>query len=82
MYKDAKFYKSDYWRNVRSQVFRRDNYTCQECGYVGEVKTSYGPDKRALVAHHIVDRHNGGSDRLNNLQTLCMSCHNKKPGKH
>lgn len=60
--------------DVRYFVFARDNYTCQVCG------KSKG---KILQTHHIVYRHNGGTDRAANLITVCTDCHtpeNHKPG--
>ena len=51
----------------RTNVFQRDNYTCQECGKKG-VK---------LNAHHINTFSNFPEDRLklDNGITLCEECH-------
>ena len=52
--------------NVREYVLRRDNYTCQCChGKSG---------KKVLEVHHIESRLTGG-DAINNLITLCRTCH-------
>ncbi len=62
--------------NLREAVFTRDRYTCQVCGK--SVK-----DGVILHAHHIIYRSDGGTDRLNNLLTVCDRCHtpkNHKPG--
>ena len=62
--------------NLREAVFTRDRYTCQVCGK--SVK-----DGVILHAHHIIYRSNGGTDRINNLMTVCDKCHtpkNHKPG--
>jgi hypothetical protein len=62
--------------NTREAVFVRDSYTCQVCGK--SVK-----DGAVLAVHHIVPRSNGGTNRLNNLLTVCTGCHtsrNHKPG--
>jgi hypothetical protein len=62
--------------NLREAVFARDGYTCQICGK--SVK-----DGVILHAHHIIYRSNGGTDRINNLLTVCDKCHtpkNHKPG--
>ena len=53
--------------NVKSAVLSRDNYTCQICG---EKHTQ-------LEVHHIRFRKDGGSDRMDNLVTLCKDCHAK-----
>lgn len=51
--------------NVKSAVLNRDNYTCQICGE---------KDIR-LEVHHIQFRSKGGSNRMDNLVTLCRDCH-------
>lgn len=51
--------------NVKSAVLNRDNYTCQICGE---------KDTR-LEVHHIQFRSKGGSNRMDNLVTLCRNCH-------
>ena len=52
--------------DVRYFVFARDNYTCQCCG------RSKG---KILQTHHIIYRSNGGSNRADNLITVCTDCH-------
>lgn len=52
--------------DVRYFVFSRDNYTCQVCG------KSKG---KILQTHHIVYRSNGGTNRADNLITVCTGCH-------
>lgn len=53
--------------NTKSAVLNRDNYECQICGK---------KDVR-LEVHHIVFRSQGGSNRIDNLVTLCSDCHKK-----
>lgn len=55
--------------NTKAFVLDRDSYTCQNCK--GKTKDS------RLEVHHIVFRSNGGSDELENLMTLCKTCHDK-----
>ncbi|MCA9366903.1 HNH endonuclease [Candidatus Kaiserbacteria bacterium] len=78
------YYNQNHWRKIRADVLKRDGFTCQECGYVGQEKISYKGkgNKRAMVVHHIVDRKDGGQDEPSNLLTMCMPCHNKIPGQH
>ena len=52
--------------DVRYYVFDRDNYTCQVC--------KKSKDK-ILHTHHIFYRSKGGSDKANNLITVCTECH-------
>jgi hypothetical protein len=55
--------------NTKAYVLDRDKYTCQHCK--GKTKDS------KLEVHHIVFRRNGGSDKQENLITLCKTCHDK-----
>jgi len=44
---------SPYWKEIRDQVLKSDNYTCQRCGY-----------KRNLLIHHIITRIDKVSDEI------------------
>lgn len=74
---DARLDRSD-WRRRRIEVYQRDGYECQECGCkcLNTADSKLHP-KRKIQAHHIISRRNGGGDELENLVTLCMSCHHK-----
>ncbi|CAI3257527.1 HNH endonuclease [Enterococcus cecorum] len=52
--------------DMRYFVFARDKYTCQCCG------KSKG---KILQTHHIIYRSNSGSNRADNLITVCTDCH-------
>ena len=69
-------YPSD-WHTRRRMVYRRDDYTCQRCGAEGG-----GDGDVELHAHHIIPKSRGGSHSLNNLTTLCYSCHNAVHDHH
>lgn len=59
--------------DVRYYVFARDGYTCQVCKKKNKV----------LQTHHIIYRSQGGTNRADNLITVCTDCHtseNHKPG--
>lgn len=51
----------------RKIVFERDAYRCRECG-----------DHRDLEIDHIFPISRGGSNAIENLQTLCKSCNLRK----
>ncbi len=51
--------------SIKIEVFKRDNYTCHECGAGREAK---------LHVHHIMPVARGGTDEMSNLITLCDSC--------
>ena len=55
------------YKNNHDAVLNRDNHTCQCC----KIKNG------TLHVHHIVYRSNDGSDKMNNLITLCEDCHKK-----
>ena len=54
--------------NKRLFVFARDDYTCQCC------KKS----NKSLRTHHILYKSKGGSDRVDNLITVCDDCHSSE----
>lgn len=59
--------------DVRYFVFARDNYTCQVCGK---------SEGKILQTHHIVYRSNGGTNRADNLITVCTDCHTHENHQH
>lgn len=69
----TKFYQSSQWRKMRAQALVRDNYLCQRCLAKGIVN-----DKRLIVHHKRELREDwGGRLNLDNLETVCTSCHNR-----
>lgn len=56
--------------SLRHQTFRRDNYTCCECGITNK--------ETILHIDHIVPVKRGGKNELDNLQTLCSKCNISK----
>ena len=57
--------------NLRYYVFERDEYICQVCKKKNKI----------LHIHHIIYRSKGGTDRVNNLITVCSDCHTDKNHK-
>lgn len=53
------------YHDVRYFVLARDNYTCQVCKKKNKI----------LNTHHIIYRSHGGTDRADNLITVCTDCH-------
>lgn len=64
----AKIYRTPQWKVARLEAKRRDGWKCIKCGS----KT------RLEVDHKIALREGGAAFDLENLQTLCGSCHAKK----
>ena len=57
--------------DVRYFVFARDEYTCQVCKKKNKI----------LHTHHIIYRSKGGTDRADNLITVCSDCHTSENHK-
>jgi hypothetical protein len=58
------------WQTMRKQVRIRDGNRCRNCGATAK-----------LSVHHIVKARHGGRDTLDNLVTLCASCHRRADAK-
>lgn len=63
----------DNWEKMRKTILERDGHQCKFCGVSDEGHTKrYG---KGLHVHHLHPRRNGGSDKGDNLLTVCISCH-------
>ena len=58
------------WAQLRRHVFNRDGWQCVLCG-----------SRARLECDHIKGLGDGGSNSLDNLRTLCRSCHLKLSGR-
>ncbi len=54
-------------KKTRMKVFRRDKWKCLNCH-----------SKKQLTVDHIVPVSLGGGDGVDNLQTLCKTCNERK----
>ena len=50
--------------HLRKKILQRDGHACVQCGATGN-----------LEINHIRGRAEGGSNDLDNLETLCATCH-------
>ena len=57
-------------RKLRHEVFKRDGYRCRECGA--------SKDETSLEIDHILPVAKGGTNDIDNLQTLCRECNRMK----
>ena len=64
------------WKKIKIQVYKRDNYFCQNCG-VKCVNGKHKDKKRLIQCHHIIPWRISKDDSLKNLITFCLSCHSK-----
>lgn len=60
----AAYLLSPRWRSLRARVLDRDTRQCQDCG-----------GRTALQVHHL--RYRLGREQLEDLTTLCQSCHRR-----
>jgi len=59
------------WQKIRQLIIRRDNFTCQECG----------AKNKKLDIHHRIPFLMSFDNSLENLMSLCRSCHVKLEGE-
>lgn len=59
------------WTKLRREVLGRDNGLCVPCRKKGRIT-------RACHVDHIVPKVDGGTDDLDNLQSICKACHDAK----
>jgi 5-methylcytosine-specific restriction protein A len=69
-HREQAHYQTADWRAKRERILVRDAFVCRACGRV--------VSGHEANVDHIVPLEDGGSDRDDNLQTLCRSCHGKK----
>lgn len=61
--------------DVRVEVLRRDNYSCQFQGCDFDAKNPPPGPRRRLELHHVVEHANRGTNNPDNLVTLCNVHH-------
>ena|SRR3989304_608908 len=62
-------YWSELTKELRPKILKRDNYTCQRCGFTVNYITA------KLHIHHIDGL--GTNNIESNLITICVNCHSK-----
>jgi hypothetical protein len=63
----ALFYTTKFWRSFRYKVMKRDKMRCVQCG-----------SERFLQVDHVRYPEFIGKEKMSELQTLCVICHEKK----
>lgn len=56
------------WKRIRRDALERDGHRCVKCGW----------DQGPFEVDHIQTTAEGGTDTLDNAQTLCTHCHQQK----
>lgn len=71
---DHSIYNSDRWRRLRA-IQLNNEPCCEECRRKGRIRA-------ATVADHVIAIQDGGEAwNIDNLQSMCAPCHNRKSGK-
>lgn len=71
---NTKFYQSTAWRKLRA-VKLKQSPMCEQCERNGRITP-------AQMVDHIVPINKGGASLdIENLQSLCNACHNRKSAK-
>lgn len=68
-HKYTRYLKSGHWRQLRLAAFERDNYRCSLC------KKKFL--ERQLNGHHLNYHKDLYKSTVEEIQTLCISCHEK-----
>ena len=83
-----RFYKSSGWNKLRQAALKRDNHECQECKrqgrvHVDSIKEEGKRKSIELNVHHIqeIEHYPEMAMELDNLETLCLNCHNRMHGR-
>lgn len=69
-YKYLLHLQSDFWKNIRLRVLERDGDICQEC-----------KERKATEVHHLTYERLG-NELLEDLLSVCRSCHLKIHGRN
>ena len=67
---DTRYGRQPIPRQLRHEVFKRDGYRCRECGA--------SKNETSLEIDHILPVAKGGTNDIDNLQTLCRECNRMK----
>lgn len=65
-------YKNGVVPELRKEILRRDNYTCNMCA-----NFHFEDGYSSMQVHHIIPVSEGRNDEHSNLITLCHPCHKK-----
>ena len=77
---DKRCFRGFNWAEQRKKCYSRDNYICQVCGVqcIGRRDLNENNGNKLIQCHHIEDfESEEESNNLDNLTTLCASCHGK-----
>lgn len=70
-------YRGANWEEIRLRIYRRDNFTCQDCGIKCESKRDAVFSGNVIQCHHIEKYSIAQNNSDENLVTLCLDCHSE-----
>lgn len=76
---EKRSYRGDNWNEQKNKCYERDDYKCQICGdkCIGRRDIKDGEGEGLIQCHHIKEYESQDDNDLDNLVTLCASCHTK-----
>lgn len=72
----------------RFEIYKKNNFTCVYCRLKFKIpedwdyKKAIHNGKMFLEIDHIIPTSKSGSDNIENKQSLCQKCNNKKSNNH
>lgn len=79
---EKRSYRGPHWAKTRQRVYERDGYTCQRCAVKCISRRDYDGQNggKLIQAHHIEAYEAPEDNTMDNLVTLCASCHGAVEG--
>lgn len=65
-------------RTQKERIAILENHTCQICGFCESYVNKEGKKRWIIEVDHIIEKSNGGGEKIDNLLVLCPNCHAKK----
>jgi len=74
------YYASTHWQDMRLRVLQRDSWKCLKCGQLvlGKKRNGHSPYVDHIKPRPVTVGTKSDKDVMENLQTLCSGCHNRK----
>lgn len=77
--KERRCWRGSNWERIRRKVYERDDNVCQICGTRCISKNEYDGTNGSKIrqCHHKEKYEENHNNNLDNLITICASCHGK-----
>lgn len=76
---ERRSYRGENWDEIKMKAYERDNYVCQSCDVKCISRSDYNGENgdKIIQGHHIEEYQSEEDNYLENVVTLCASCHTK-----